>query len=91
MVHEKRRLRVRQLQRKARAMITMKGARAQYADRKTLSEAVYERDEETGKKRLVAPRKRVRRGHHLSFRVWAREYLTGELSPKLDRIVRGAS
>lgn len=71
-------------------MITMKSARAQYADRKVLSEAVYERDE-AGEKRLVTPRKRVARGHHVSFRVWARAELRGELSPKLARIVRGVS
>ena len=70
-------------------MITMKSARAQYADRKLLTEAVYERGED-GTRKLVTPRKRVRRGHHVSFRVWARAELRGEMSPKLDRIVRGA-
>jgi hypothetical protein len=67
----------------------MKNARAQYADRKILSEAVYER--ENGEQRLVTPRKRVRRGRHDSFRVWARETFAGvvELSPKLSLIVRG--
>jgi hypothetical protein len=71
-------------------MIRMKAARAQYADRKTLTEAVYERGED-GTQRLVTPRRRVRRGHHVSFREWARLELRGELSPKLARIVGSAS
>ncbi len=76
-------------------MITMKAARAQYADRKVLKEAVYEREEGSLERVLRSPRVRVRRGHHVSFRVWARTELAsspskGEVSPKLARIVRGA-
>jgi hypothetical protein len=72
-------------------MITMKNARAQYADRKVLKEAVYEREEGSLERVLKSPRVRVRRGHHVSFRVWARAELRGEMSPKLARIVGGVS
>lgn len=74
-------------------MPTIKQARTQFAGRVTVSEAVYEYNDETRCKELRTPRRRERRPLGTSFRAWARITFRGrrDLSPKLARIVGGAS
>lgn len=62
----------------------MKQARKKFANRQTVSSAVY--DDET--RELRQPRRRVRRELGTSFRAWARRALAGQsLSPKLSAIL----
>lgn len=67
--------------------ITMKKARRAYAGRETIASPVFD-----AQGKLVEPKKRTRRHRVQSFIAWAQgEYAqalaTGQLSPKLARIV----
>jgi len=74
-------------------VITMKRARSMFANRQTVAEAVRDFDRDTNQTVIKTPRKRVRRPLGPTFSAWARKYFAGQtqLSPKLARIVGGAS